>query len=63
MPLLSDNDVNLDNDALNVSFNPQVPPPGSQCQKFALFKSQCQSHSQILTKLSLSLKLNLVNSK
>ena len=27
MPLLSDNDVNLDNDALNVCFNPQVPPP------------------------------------
>ena len=26
MPSLSDNDVNLDNDALNVCFNPQVPP-------------------------------------
>ena len=27
MPSLSDNNVNLDNDALNVCFNPQVPPP------------------------------------
>ena len=27
MPLLSDNDVNLDNNALNVCFNSQVPPP------------------------------------
>ena len=27
MASLSDNDVNLDNDALNVCFNPQVPPP------------------------------------
>ena len=27
MPLLSDNDVNVENDALNVCFNPQVPPP------------------------------------
>ena len=27
MPSLSDNDVNLDNDALNVCFNLQVPPP------------------------------------
>ena len=27
MPLLSNNDVDFDNDALNVFFNPQVPAP------------------------------------
>ena len=27
MPSLSDNNVNLDNNAFDVCFNPQVPPP------------------------------------